>query len=150
MFNQFIAKLFKSADMNVTSIPAAHDTAMPTLKLQSPSKHNPLLHNEISKLKLEAGRLEHGLGIEQDMAKAISLYQKGAELGGALAIYKLAGFYAEGIHLPQDRALAAMWYRIGMNLHANEPVFASKYECLMSKRSDSGTAHHVTCDSILE
>lgn len=133
MFTSLLSKVFASSS-NVSA--NAHATPDPKVyvspMVQIPVAINPSFIKRIAQVKAEARAYEHGLGVPEDIEKAISLYIVGAELGGAYAIFKLAGFYANGIHLPLDRDKAAMWYKIGMELHPRDTIFSSRYLDLMS------------------
>jgi hypothetical protein len=53
---------------------------------------------------------EHGLGLEQNYAEAITWYRRAAEQGEAAGEFNLGGMYAHGLGVAQDDAEAAKWY----------------------------------------
>ena len=50
------------------------------------------------------------MGVLQDLAKALSWYEKSAEKGLAQAQFKLGDFYESGTVVLQDLAKALSWY----------------------------------------
>jgi len=55
-------------------------------------------------------RYTDGEGVERDLEKAVTWYEKSAETGYAPAQYRLGNFYEKGHGVAADPALAAMWY----------------------------------------
>jgi len=55
--------------------------------------------------------LMDGMGVQKDMAKAVTLFRDAAEKGVLIAENALGYLYAQGNGLPQDTALSLMWYR---------------------------------------
>ena len=59
-----------------------------------------------------ANMYAQGLGITQDKAKAMELYQDAANAGGSNAQCTLGDMYASGTNLPKDLAKAYAWYTV--------------------------------------
>lgn len=52
-----------------------------------------------------------GLGYEQDLVKAVELYEKSSDLGNAIAAYDVAYAYLNGNGVEQDYSKAMEWYQ---------------------------------------
>jgi localization factor PodJL len=59
-----------------------------------------------------AARYAEGRGIPQDMAAAVSWYERAAEAELAPAQYRLGSIYEKGLGIPQDFAAAQEWYTL--------------------------------------
>lgn len=66
-------------------------------------------------LRQQGRALEHGEGVAQDYAKAISLYCQGARIGDADAAYDMGWMYANGRGVARDDAMAAALFRFALS-----------------------------------
>jgi TPR repeat protein len=57
---------------------------------------------------------EHGMGVDQDDARAASWYRKAAELGDPRSQFTTSIMYYKGQGVPQDRVEAAKWWTLAM------------------------------------
>lgn len=129
MFSSFISNLFHKASGQAAGSASILSAGLHQehVSVESPEVTRKSFDDKlIEKLKMEAHCSEHGIGVPADINRAFSLYEKGAELGGAFAIYKLGRFYAEGRVVSQNLEMASFWYKKGMRLFPNEPVFRGK------------------------
>jgi TPR repeat protein len=75
-----------------------------------------------------AQRFEYGLGVTEDMGKAVALYQKAAEKGNTFANLRLGMFYGLGNELP-DRGKSCKHYMVGAKEYSYaQQALAACYE----------------------
>jgi len=55
---------------------------------------------------------DHGLGVPEDDAEAVTWYRRAAEQGLAVAQFNLGWMYAEGEGVPRDYVEAMTWFRL--------------------------------------
>ena len=67
---------------------------------------NPVAFYEIG------ARFTEGRGTAVDLAKAVTWYQRAADLGHAPSQYRLANFYEKGSGVPRDLDAAKKWYQL--------------------------------------
>ncbi|MGD0961362.1 MAG: tetratricopeptide repeat protein [Methylomonas sp.] len=98
----------------VCALFAGHTQADSSTELPEPLQKifdAPLKPIDAAELFRSAKKYDKGDGVEQDKARALSLYQQSAEKGYAEAQLLLGIIYDQGIGVAQDYSQALFWYR---------------------------------------
>ncbi|MEA3274912.1 MAG: transglycosylase SLT domain-containing protein [Pseudomonadota bacterium] len=82
---------------------------LPAAAEKVPSFEQVYRSNDVHNLTAWGRRYEHGVGIGQDVGKAVRLYCKAARKGDVEAQFNLGQIYAFGRGIERNRELAAAW-----------------------------------------